>query len=110
RPGRGLLHAHAREPAGARRGAGMSLAVELNGVSFTYPGGPPVLSGVALEIRRGEFVTIAGPNGGGKTTLLRVALGLEQPVSGEARLFGEAGHRVREPYRIGSLAAPARTR
>jgi zinc transport system ATP-binding protein len=86
----------------------MSLAVELNGVSFTYPGGPPVLSGVDLEIRRGEFVTIAGPNGGGKTTLLRVALGLEQPVSGEARLFGEPADRVHDRYRIGYLAQRTR--
>jgi zinc transport system ATP-binding protein len=86
----------------------MSLAVELENVSFAYPGGPEVLHGVDLEIRRGEFVTIAGPNGGGKTTLLRVALGLEEPVSGEARLFGEPTDRVRDRYRIGYLAQRAR--
>jgi zinc transport system ATP-binding protein len=86
----------------------MPLAIELKGVSFAYPGGPPVLSGVDLEIRRGEFVTIAGPNGGGKTTLLRVALGLEQPVSGEALLFGEPADRVHDRYRIGYLAQRAR--
>ena len=86
----------------------MPPAVELNGVSFAYPGGPEVLSGVDLEIGRGEFVTIAGPNGGGKTTLLRVALGLEEPVTGAARLFGEAADRVRDRYRIGYLAQRAR--
>ena len=86
----------------------MQLAVELKGVSFSYPGGPEVLSGVDLEIRRGEFVTIAGPNGGGKTTLLRVALGLEEPTGGEARLFGEPADRVRDRYRIGYLAQRAR--
>ena len=86
----------------------MQLAVELNGVSFAYPGGPDVLSGVDLEVRRGEFVTIAGPNGGGKTTLLRVALGLEEPVTGEARLFGELADRVRDRYRIGYLAQRTR--
>ena len=86
----------------------MSLAVELQGVTFAYPGGPEVLSGVDLQIRRGEFVTIAGPNGGGKTTLLRVALGLEEPVTGEARLFGEPADRVRDRYRIGYLAQRAR--
>jgi zinc transport system ATP-binding protein len=86
----------------------VQLAVELNGVSFAYPGGPDVLSGVDLEIRRGEFVTIAGPNGGGKTTLLRVALGLEEPVTGEARLFGELADRVRDRYRIGYLAQRTR--
>ena len=86
----------------------MQLAVELKGVSFSYPGGPEVLSGVDLEIRRGEFVTIAGPNGGGKTTLLRVALGLEEPVTGQARLFGEPANRVRDRYRIGYLAQRTR--
>jgi zinc transport system ATP-binding protein len=86
----------------------VSLAVDLKGVSFAYPGGPTVLSGVDLEIRRGEFVTIAGPNGGGKTTLLRVALGLEQPGGGAARLFGEPSDRVRDRYRIGYLAQRTR--
>ena len=86
----------------------MQPAVELKDVSFAYPGGPEVLSGVDLEIRRGEFVTIAGPNGGGKTTLLRVALGLEEPVSGEARLFNEPADRVRDRYRIGYLAQRTR--
>jgi zinc transport system ATP-binding protein len=86
----------------------VQLAVELKGVSFAYPGGPNVLSGVDLKIRRGEFVTIAGPNGGGKTTLLRVALGLEEPVTGRARLFGEPADCVRDRYRIGYLAQRTR--
>jgi zinc transport system ATP-binding protein len=83
-------------------------AVELKDVSFAYPGGPEVLSGVDLGIRRGEFVTIAGPNGGGKTTLLRIALGLEEPDTGEARLFSEPADRVRDRYRIGYLAQRTR--
>ena len=86
----------------------MQLAVELEKVSFAYPGGPEVLGRVDLNIHRGEFVTIAGPNGGGKTTLLRVALGLEEPVSGTARLFGEPAERVRDRYRIGYLAQRTR--
>jgi zinc transport system ATP-binding protein len=86
----------------------VQLAVELKEVSFAYPGGPEVLSGVDVQIRRGEFVTIAGPNGGGKTTLLRVALGLEEPVTGEARLFGETADRVHDRYRIGYLAQRTR--
>ena len=86
----------------------MQLAVELEKVSFAYPGGPEVLGRVDLKIHAGEFVTIAGPNGGGKTTLLRVALGLEEPVSGTARLFGEPADRVRDRYRIGYLAQRTR--
>jgi zinc transport system ATP-binding protein len=82
----------------------MSLAVELDGVSFAYPGGPIVLRDVDLRIETGEFVTVAGPNGGGKTTLLRIMLGLERPQSGRALLFGEPAHSFAERFRIGYLA------
>ena len=68
----------------------MPLAVELRGVSFAYGrAAPPVLSEVDLAIDQGEFVAVAGPNGGGKTTLVRIVLGLEEPATGEALLFGE---------------------
>jgi zinc transport system ATP-binding protein len=67
----------------------MPLAVELDDVSFRYERGEVVLSGVSLDVEPGEFVAIAGPNGGGKTTLLRVVLGLERPTAGRALLFGE---------------------
>jgi len=85
----------------------MPLAVELRGVSFSYPGGPEVLRDVDLAVEEGEFVAIAGPNGGGKTTLLRIALGLEKPTRGEAALFGEAAQRFRHRERIGYLAQRA---
>jgi zinc transport system ATP-binding protein len=82
--------------------------VELERVGFAYGGGPPVLTGVDLSISGGEFVAIAGPNGGGKTTLLRILLGLERPQSGSARLFGEPASHVRDRHRIGYLAQRAR--
>jgi zinc transport system ATP-binding protein len=58
------------------------LAVLLEDVSFAYGQGGLVLRDVDLAVERGEFVAIAGPNGGGKTTLLRLVLGLEQPTAG----------------------------
>jgi zinc transport system ATP-binding protein len=82
--------------------------VELRGVSFAYPGGPPVLRDVDLAVEAGEFVAIAGPNGGGKTTLLRVALGLERPARGQAFLFGEPAQSATRRSRIGYLAQRAR--
>jgi len=85
----------------------MPLAVELRDVSFAYPGGPEVLRHVDLSVEEGEFVAIAGPNGGGKTTLLRIALGLERPTRGEALLFGEPASRFRDRARIGYLAQRA---
>ncbi len=64
----------------------MPLAIRLNHVSFAYGHGPLVLRDVSFEISRGEFVAIAGPNGGGKTTLLRLILGLEEPIAGRVEL------------------------
>jgi zinc transport system ATP-binding protein len=64
----------------------MPLAAELDHVSFAYGAGPAVLRDVSLAVARSEFVAIAGPNGGGKTTLLRLVLGLEQPATGHVRL------------------------
>jgi zinc transport system ATP-binding protein len=85
----------------------MSLAVELEHVTFAYPGGPPVLRDVNLAVDRGAFVAIAGPNGGGKTTLLRIALGIERPTSGTARLFGEPAARFGRRAGIAYLAQRA---
>jgi zinc transport system ATP-binding protein len=48
--------------------------------------GRTVLEGVNLAIHPEEFYAIIGPNGGGKTTLLRVILGLLQPCRGEVRI------------------------
>ncbi|MFO0840339.1 MAG: ATP-binding cassette domain-containing protein [Phycisphaerae bacterium] len=62
-------------------------AVEFDGVDFTYDG-PPVIEGVTFSIRRREFVCLIGPNGGGKTTLLKLMLGLLQPGRGVVRMCG----------------------
>jgi zinc transport system ATP-binding protein len=81
--------------------------VELNDVDFAYPGGPPVLRDVTLGVDHGEFVAVAGPNGGGKTTLLRIILGLERPQAGTAEVFGEPASSLRGRWRIGYLAQRA---
>jgi zinc transport system ATP-binding protein len=81
-------------------------AVELADVSFAYRGGPPALEDVSLSVEQGSFLGIAGPNGGGKTTLLRLALGLERPASGEVRVFGRPPG-ARGGPRIGYLAQRA---
>src|SRR5207248_10403064 len=67
-----------------------------------------VLSDVDLEIEEGEFVAIAGPNGGGKTTLLRLVLGLERPRRGSARLFGEPARDFSDRAALSYLAQRAR--
>jgi zinc transport system ATP-binding protein len=46
-----------------------------------------ILDSVDLTVRRGDFYAIIGPNGGGKTTLLKIILGLLQPTEGTVRVF-----------------------
>ena len=82
--------------------------VELENVSFGYRAGVRVLEDVSLRVDAGEFVAIAGPNGGGKTTLLRLVLGLERPTAGSVRVFGRAGPRSVDGARIGYLPQRAR--
>jgi zinc transport system ATP-binding protein len=86
----------------------MPLAVELGELGFGYDGGPRVLDDVNLSVAEGEFVAIAGPNGGGKTTLLRLILGLERPDTGTALLYGEPAHRFSRRASLGYLAQRTR--
>lgn len=55
--------------------------IELCDVGMGWDG-RMVLEGINMDVRRGDFITITGPNGGGKTTLLRIILGLLRPARG----------------------------
>jgi zinc transport system ATP-binding protein len=70
-------------------------AVELDKVSFSYGKGP-VLRDVSLTVAKGDFVGVIGPNGGGKTTLLRLMLGVIKPAAGTVLLLGENPARSRK--------------
>ncbi len=64
--------------------------LEAKGLRFSF-GERSVLEGVDIEVRRGEIVALLGPNGGGKTTLLRCLAGiLRRPSGGEVRVLGKA--------------------
>lgn len=63
-------------------------AVEIKDVSFSY-NHQTVLEDINLIIEEKDFVAIIGPNGGGKSTLLKLILGLLEPDKGEVRVFGE---------------------
>ena len=78
----------------------MTPLVELRGVWFDYES-VPVLEDITLAVERGDFLGIIGPNGGGKTTLLRVMLGLLAPSGGDVRLFGELIERFDAWHRLG---------
>ncbi len=62
-------------------------------------GGVRVVDGVTLRVGEGDFLALVGPNGGGKTTLLRVLLGLERFSAGRVKVFG--GLPGSSPGRIG---------
>jgi zinc transport system ATP-binding protein len=64
------------------------------GVSFRY-GQNWVIEDADFDIYKGESVCVIGPNGGGKSTLLKLILGLLNPGRGQVRLFGEAAKRAR---------------
>jgi energy-coupling factor transport system ATP-binding protein len=74
-------------------------ALRLEGVSFSYPGGPPVLVEVDLELRCGEIAGLVGPNGSGKTTLAKVAAGLLDPAAGRVDRRGRAAYLSQDPGR-----------
>ena len=75
----------------------MSPVIELHDVSFRYDG-PMILENVNLTVEQGEFLGVVGPNGGGKTTLLKLLLGLLDPIQGTVRVMGhvpaEARHAI----------------
>ena len=64
------------------------LIVDINNVYFAY-NGRTVLEDVSLDIRQGDFIAMIGPNGGGKTTLLKLMLGLLKPAKGKIRVLGD---------------------
>ena len=76
--------------------------LSLHAVSLTLPSaaGPvEILRGVTLAVEPGERVAVVGPSGSGKSSLIAVAAGLEQPTSGTVRLFGQELGRLGEDGR-----------
>jgi zinc transport system ATP-binding protein len=63
------------------------LIISIKDVCFSYTG-PMVLRHINLEVHRGEFLGLVGPNGGGKSTLLKIILGLLKPLSGQISVLG----------------------
>jgi zinc transport system ATP-binding protein len=61
--------------------------ISIKDVSFSYAG-PTILEGINLEVEEGEFLGVVGPNAGGKSTLLKLILGLLEPVSGTVEVLG----------------------
>jgi ATP-binding cassette subfamily F protein 3 len=86
------------------------VTLRLTGIARTF-GGRTLFSGVDLELRAGDRVALVGPNGVGKTTLLRIAAGLEPPDAGERVLARGARlallRQEIDPARAGSVREEA---
>ncbi|MBL4592012.1 MAG: metal ABC transporter ATP-binding protein [Phycisphaerales bacterium] len=84
-------------------------AIDIQGVGFTYPstgigqGAVEALSGISMRIEPGARLGILGPNGGGKSTLIGLILGVLSPSTGAVRVFGQSPAQARKAGLIGYL-------
>jgi zinc transport system ATP-binding protein len=77
--------------------------IELHNISFSY-GEEKVLENINLDIHKGDYLGIIGPNGGGKSTLLKIMIGLLEPSSGKVTVFGKDIKKFHERWKIGYVA------
>lgn len=75
-------------------------AVEVTNLLYSYENNI-VLDHISFTIGNGGYVGLIGPNGGGKTTLLKILLGLIQPSEGHVRIFGKPLSKLERTYEIG---------
>ncbi|MBI5044862.1 MAG: metal ABC transporter ATP-binding protein [Candidatus Levybacteria bacterium] len=80
--------------------------IELKDVCFSYTS-EDVVKNVSLQIHKGDYVGIVGPNGGGKSTFLKLMLGILRPASGTVKLFGVDISQFKDWSKIGYV--PQRT-
>jgi len=73
---------------------------EVKNLNFNVKG-LSILTNISLDILNAQYIAIIGPNGGGKTTLIRMLLGLDKPTSGEIRIFGKKLSNFKEWHKIG---------
>ena len=107
RPSPALAAREARDAVPTPLEAGPRPAVRLDGLTKQFsPAGAPVLAGIDLTIRPGEFVCLLGASGCGKSTLLSILAGLEPPTSGTVRVAGSgAALMFQEPALLPWLTA-----
>ena len=82
-------------------------SIVVDNVSFGYTSNELVLKNISLNIHPGDYLGIIGPNGGGKTTLLKIMLGLLKPQNGEIRLFGTPLNKFKDWSKIGYVPQKA---
>jgi putative ABC transport system ATP-binding protein len=84
---------------GKNDGNGSGPVVQIKDVVKTFPVGSgeiTVLKGLSFDVKPGEFISIVGPSGNGKSTLLNMITGIDRPTSGEVIVTGREVHRMSE--------------
>lgn len=81
--------------------------LELHDISYSYNGVDNVIADVSFNIHKGDYLGIIGPNGGGKTTVLKIMLGLLPPRTGSVKVFGQPIGRFHEWHKIGYVPQKA---
>jgi zinc transport system ATP-binding protein len=77
--------------------------IELKNVSFSY-GEEEIIKDINLQVHKGDYLGIIGPNGGGKSTLLKLMLGLLTPTKGEIFFYGSPIKKFRDWSKIGYVS------
>jgi zinc transport system ATP-binding protein len=81
--------------------------IDIKNLSYAYGKDHRVLENINLQIHKGDYLGVIGPNGGGKSTLLKLMLGLLKPQQGSIELFGSDIKNFRQWYRIAYVAQKA---
>lgn len=81
----------------------MNSIISLNDISYSYDK-KPVLQHVNFELPKGAFVGLLGPNGGGKTTLIKIILGMARPDQGTVNLFNKPINEFKDWNKIGFVS------
>lgn len=77
-----------------------NICIELDEVNYKY-NNHPVLEDISFAVNNGDYLGIIGPNGGGKTTLIKIMVGLIRPVSGHVKIFGNDIENFKERHQLG---------
>jgi len=78
---------------------GNKLVIDVNDVTKRFPVGDTeitVLKGISFQVHEGEFLSIVGPSGNGKSTLLNMITGIDRPSVGEVTVLGQQVHEMSE--------------
>lgn len=81
----------------------MRSAARLDEVVLTYPGRPPALAGLSLDVAPGKVTGLLGPNGAGKSTTIAVLAGLRRPQTGRVEVLGGAAGRLAARRALGVM-------